>query len=578
MPATVGAFVPPAMQHGTASWASGVAPSAVSPALIRVTTDVDIHPGTGVPARILVDGIPRDEWGLSWLKIDAGTHVIAFTDAPSFTTPTPITVTTVSGQTTEAHGVFAARGSLRVVTDPALPSTISIDGVPRDDWGVWFAAPPGTYTVSFGAVVGYAPPADQTVTVTADQLTTVTGHFTADASAKGPDPTTFGLLRVTTQRDDRTPGVGTQILVDGIPRDEWGLSWVKVPPGSHTIGFTDIPGLGTPAPESVNVVAGETTTATGIFARYGSLRVRTDPALAGTISLDGIVRDDWAMWMSVPAGNYNVTFEAVPGMTIPTGQFATVEPGALTVVTGEYGAATASLNWAGYVVASDFTSPLGVVTDVRGSWIVPAIQATSKAEYSSVWIGIGGLFQGDTSLIQTGTEADSGSGATFYAAWYELLPNFSIRITNQMTSCPILPTTNDCLVKPGDTISGDVALKDASSNLWTITLADVSQGWTFVKDFTYMSSERSAEWIVERPALCTGGGCKLAVLASFASVALGLDTTGILGTNSATIGTYPGTIGAFPRRVVQMFSGTTLLAQPSDLSSDGTSFVVTKLA
>src|SRR5207245_6591230 len=145
-------------------------------------------------------------------------------------------------------------------------------------------------------------PTLQTCARTEDLMHIASWHYTADNSAKGPDPTTFGLLRVTTQLDDGTPGVGTQILVDGIPRDEWGLSWVKVPPGSHTIGFTDIPGLGTPAPESVNVVAGGTTTATGIFARYGSLRVRTDPALAGTISLDGIVRDDWGMWMSVPAG------------------------------------------------------------------------------------------------------------------------------------------------------------------------------------------------------------------------------------------------------------------------------------
>src|SRR5207245_9315849 len=110
------------------------------------------------------------------------------------------------------------------------------------------------------------------------------------------------------------------------------------------------------------------------------------------------------------------TFEAGPWVTIPTPQIATVQPGALTVVTGEYGAATASLNWAGYVVANDFTSPLGVVTDVRGSWIVPAIQATSKAEYSSVWIGIGGVFQGAPCLLQTGTEADRGAGAAYDAA------------------------------------------------------------------------------------------------------------------------------------------------------------------
>lgn len=578
LPGAARTFIPPALRHTTADFGGPGAALAVTPSLLHVTTSIDVQPTWGVPAQILVDGIPRDQWGLSWVKIDPGTHVVSFTDVPGLTTAGPMTVTTVSGQATDVQGVFGARGYLRVITDPALPSTISVDGTPRDDWGMWMAVPPGTYTVSFGAVAGYVPPPDATAVVQAYQLTTITGTFTADSAAKGPDPLTYGLLRVTTQTDDGVAGVGTQILVDGVPRDEWGLSWVKIAPGSHTVAFTDVPGLGSPAPQTVTVTAAATTVATGTFARYGSLRVVTDPALAATVSVDGVPRDDWGMWMAMPAGSHTVSFEAVSGMTAPTAQVVRVNAGALTQATGEYAASLGSLNWAGYAAASDFTAPKAVATAVQGSWIVPTVQATSKTQYSSVWVGIGGFFQGDGTLIQTGTEEDSGSGSTFYAAWYELIPNVSIRITNAMTSCAVLPTTNYCLVKPGDAMSAAVSLKDQASNLWTIVLADGTQGWTFSIDVTYASSEQSAEWIVERPALCNATSCKLTTLASFTNVTLGQDGTNVADTNTATLGGYHGTLGAFPRRVVLMYSGQTLLAQPSGLSPDATSFLVTKLA
>src|SRR3972149_6693412 len=58
-----------------------------SPGLLRVTTSIDIHPDWGVPARIVVDGKPRDEWGLNWLKIAPGSHVVSFSDVPGLGSP-----------------------------------------------------------------------------------------------------------------------------------------------------------------------------------------------------------------------------------------------------------------------------------------------------------------------------------------------------------------------------------------------------------------------------------------------------------------------------------------------------------
>ncbi len=81
-----------------------------------------------------------------------------------------------------------------------------------------------------------------------------------------------------------------------------------------------------------------------------------------------------------------------------------------------------SLNWAGYAVASDFASPSPTVTSVQGSWIVPTVEPTERTLFSSVWVGVGGFFQGDNSLIQAGTGQESRHGVTLYFAWTEALP------------------------------------------------------------------------------------------------------------------------------------------------------------
>jgi len=309
----------------------------LAPGLLRVTTSVDLHPELGVPGKILVDGVPRDEWSLDWLKLDPGRHMVSFSDVPDLGTPPAWGVEVVSNAVAEVVGVYQAYGWLRVTTDPAVPATISIDGVPRDDWGVWLALPPGTYEVAFGTVDGFRPPRPRTVEVVAEQLTEVVGTYRKSHNSRGPDPSTYGLLRVTTTLGtNASAGVLTQILIDGIARDEWGLDWLKLEPGYHLLEFTDVPGLGTPEPQWFAIYPAETTYVQGVFSVHGWLRVLTDPPVPGTIFVDGIPRNDWEMWQSMPAGTYTVSFGPVAGYETPARQSATVRPGTLTTITGTY--------------------------------------------------------------------------------------------------------------------------------------------------------------------------------------------------------------------------------------------------
>jgi Peptidase A4 family len=154
---------------------------------------------------------------------------------------------------------------------------------------------------------------------------------------------------------------------------------------------------------------------------------------------------------------------------------------------------TQSNNWMGYNQGA-LEQGGKLFNSISGQWTVPtATQHTAgQSEASSNWIGIGGgcIDAGctvtDSTLIQTGTEQDvSSSGTPSYSAWWEIVPAPSISIS--MT------------VKPGDQMQASVAEVVPDSNVWTITLQDVTQHESFSTTVPYPSTHATAEWIEETP-------------------------------------------------------------------------------
>ncbi len=234
-----------------------------------------------------------------------------------------------AGATTTVVGTFSQRGSLSVTTNPPLAAQISVDGVPRNDWGMWTDLPAGSDVVCFGAVAGYIAPACQDVTVNTGALTVITGTYTVNSAANGA--VGLGFLRVTT-----SPPLPSQISLNGVVADSWGLNWLELAPGSYTVHFSHVEGYMEPADQIAVVTAGATTTVVGTFSQRGSLSVTTNPPLAAQISVDGVPRNDWGMWTDLPAGSDVVCFGAVAGYIAPACQDVTVNTGALTVITGTY--------------------------------------------------------------------------------------------------------------------------------------------------------------------------------------------------------------------------------------------------
>jgi hypothetical protein len=177
-----------------------------------------------------------------------------------------------------------------------------------------------------------------------------------------------------------------------------------------------------------------------------------------------------------------------------------------------------SNNWFGY---NQGTLEQGgkLFNAISGDWTVPtATQHTLlQGENSSDWIGIGGgcidagCTATDSTLIQTGTEQDVDvTGAASYSAWWEVIPAPSITIS--MT------------IAPGDHMHASIAETVADSDVWNITLTDVTRNETFTMTVPYSSTHATAEWIEETP-LLLGTNAGFATLPNLTSPAFDLATT-----------------------------------------------------
>lgn len=211
-----------------------------------------------------------------------------------------------------------------------------------------------------------------------------------------------------------------------------------------------------------------------------------------------------------------------------------------------------SSNWSGYAVEN--SSPF---TDVRGSWVQPAVNcATGKAQYSSFWGGLDGY--ASNSVEQLGTDSDcTGRNRPSYYAWYEMYPAGSVGLS-----------TRTYPVKPGDTLSSEVSV---SGSTFTLSLKS-SEGWTFTTSQTGSGLARSsAELIAEAPEICSFT-CQLAPLANFGTVNFS-NVEAAAGGSDQPFSAFTADSG--PHQIIAVANGGQVKAQPSALSAGGNAFSIT---
>jgi len=208
-----------------------------------------------------------------------------------------------------------------------------------------------------------------------------------------------------------------------------------------------------------------------------------------------------------------------------------------------------SYNWGGYVVTGSG------VTDVKGSWVVPAASCNSTAnQYTSMWVGIDGY--NSNTVEQIGTDSDCLNGVPTYYVWFEFYPKG-------------VSQYNGINLKPGDVVSAEV--KYLGSNQFGVYITDLTTSQSFNWTAVVKNAKRnSAEWIVEAP---YGGG--VVPLSNFGTAYLGYDNTGVSATNYATVNGKTGPIGSFGsavKKITMVDKSGAVKVQVSPLSADGTSF------
>jgi hypothetical protein len=218
--------------------------------------------------------------------------------------------------------------------------------------------------------------------------------------------------------------------------------------------------------------------------------------------------------------------------------------------------ANQSTNWFGYDQGS-IEQGGKLFNSITADWTVPTATQHTKgeAESSATWIGIGGGcvdagcdVTDPSGLIQTGTEQDvDSSGKASYSAWWELVPVPSVTIDNMAVSA-------------GDHMHASVAEVVANSDLWTITLQDLTKHETFTTTVPYTSSHASAEWIEETPLMLGTGDSGLAPLPALKETPF----------SGATVNGEPA--GLKSSEELDLFSGTHQIGTPSGPESTGAGF------
>jgi hypothetical protein len=221
-------------------------------------------------------------------------------------------------------------GLLRVQGIPAVWTTITVDGVPLNDWGVnWLPLPAKNYTVQFTNIPGFQGPDSYNLTfyglVTGTRMVPIDSPIPIYAGTTTVVTLNFqqeGTLHIVT-----SPAVSGTIYVNGTAINPWG-AWVSPSPGAYVVSFGNVSGLTAPSPQSVTLLAGQTLLVTGTYTtgggtytqppNQGLLRIVSNPAVPTTISVNGLHMDDWGVdWLPLSAGNYIVGFTDVPMFSDP---------------------------------------------------------------------------------------------------------------------------------------------------------------------------------------------------------------------------------------------------------------------
>ncbi len=347
--------------------------------------------------------------GVTWHDSDAtmddlpvADYTVTYKTIADWTSPEPQTVTITGGDTTTASGTYISQfGSLQVTLLPAEAVTAgaqwSIDGgvTWRASGATVTGLPVADYTVTFKTITDWTSPEPQTVTITGGDTTTAVGTYVPQ----------FGSLQVTLLPAEAVTA-GAQWSMDG--GATWRASGATVTglsPADYTVTYKTITGWTSPAPVSVTVTAGATSSITGTYA-LKTFTITSNCGPNGTIS---------------PKGVYSVNYGSNKTYTITPNEFCSIREVRVDGVNvGAVTSYTCTIVTENHTIVATVHAPLDIVllggdftagTDtslapgaaVDLSWTVDASQSVGDP----VWFEVFGSRTGGFDLVRTGAALTS---------------------------------------------------------------------------------------------------------------------------------------------------------------------------
>jgi hypothetical protein len=308
---------------------------------VQGSLQVTIEPtnAVGAGAQWQVNGGTLQNSGATVTNVSVSNYyTVSFTPISGWITPSNQTVMITNGAATTASGTYTTNGQAGALTVTLLPAAVTnvaqwqVDGGTTNDSGATVTnLAPGSHTVSFTPISGWKTPDGQTVTITNEATTTATATYTS------------GSLQVTIEPSDAV-GAGAQWRVDGGPVQNSGATVTNLLVGPHTVSFTPISGLKTPADQTVTIANGLTTTI-GVYtltatALSGALTVTLLPAAVTNVAQwwvdNGSNQNSGVTVTNLTAGSHTVSFTPVTGWNTPSNQEVAITDGVTTLASGIY--------------------------------------------------------------------------------------------------------------------------------------------------------------------------------------------------------------------------------------------------
>ena len=360
-------------------------------------------PAVAAGAQWQVDGGPWQASGARVSNLQAGDHIISFSNVSDWVTPSNLTVNVTSDAVAEAAAVYVAgAGALQVTLGPdaaaAEGAQWQVDGGPWQPSGVTVSNLPfGSHTLSFLSISNWVSPAVQTVSVSSNQTTTASATYIP-----------VGSVSVTLE----PPGAvaaGALWEMDGGAWQTNGALLSGIGYGPQCIWFSDIDGFATPVPVWVPVYSRQTVVVVGTYQPYGSLQVFLGPS--GAVQAGARWQTDGGPWQTngatilLTAGSHEISFGSLGDWLAPADIITDVSSNQLAVLHAEYspqlsplevtlapaGAVNAGARWqvdAGPWQTNGATLPVLPGNHLVGfkpvpGWNTPASQALNLTNYLS---------------------------------------------------------------------------------------------------------------------------------------------------------------------------------------------------